>query len=512
MPLLEETGYMPKHKYSYGPELRAHAERIAEHWGLRERTIFRQQVTKMAWNTDQKEWVVKTEFVGDRRDLDLTLQIKYAILGGGQMTHPKVPDVEGLGKFQGHMFHTSRWDYAYTGGSTAEARSDMPHLKDKTVGIIGTGATAVQTVPELAKWAKQLYVIQRTPSSVDERNQRETDPEEWRSMTAQQGWWQSRNVNFSTHLHQKRPAPEANLVNDGWVVGNPSYCTAWGYDNALTAEQVPAYVQKLHAEDVPRAERIRKRVDETVKNKETAQSLKHWYPSWCKRPCFHDDYLPAFNQPNVTLVDTDGHGIDRFTEGGIVANGKEYALDLLILSTGYRVTFPGLSPAARYSISITGKDGRDMAGAFVEEIATLHGLVSRNFPNLFFSGMPQAALTANQIHNMDTYARHIVYMIMESQRQSGTSNPVIEPTKEAQDEWGDQVAVAALGMSGMAGCTPNYLNMEGELDKLLAQGPEVQAQMMRGQIWGKGINDYVEQLEKWQREGSLKGLVIMSGA
>jgi hypothetical protein len=195
-----------------------------------------------------------------------------------------------------------------------------------------------------------------------------------------------------------------------------------------------------------------------------------------------------------------------------VANGTEYALDLLILSTGYRVNFAGLSPAARFSIKVTGKDGRDMADSFVEEIATLHGLVSRNFPNLFFSGMPQAALTANQIHNMDTYARNIVYMIMEAQRKSGVPDPIIEPTKEAQDEWGDQVATAALGMSGMAGCTPNYLNMEGELDKLLAQGPEVQAQLMRGQIWGRCINHYVEQLEKWQKEGSLKGLDITTRA
>jgi cation diffusion facilitator CzcD-associated flavoprotein CzcO len=204
--------------------------------------FFRQQVKSMVWDSTQKQWAVKTEFVGDRRDLDLTLQIKFAILGGGQMTHPKVPDVEGLGSFRGHMFHTSRWDYAYTGGSTADAKADMPNLKDKTVGIIGTGATAVQSIPELAKWAKQLYVIQRTPSSIDERSQKETDPEEWKKMTAQKGWWRARNENFSTHLHQKHPTPSVNMVNDGWVAKNPSYCTAWGYDNTLTPEQVPAYV------------------------------------------------------------------------------------------------------------------------------------------------------------------------------------------------------------------------------------------------------------------------------
>jgi cation diffusion facilitator CzcD-associated flavoprotein CzcO len=302
------------------------------------------------------------------------------------------------------------------------------------------------------------------------------------------------------------------MVGDGWVKGNPSYCTAWGYDNYLESEQIPAYVQKLHADDYPRAERIRRRVDETVEDKHTAEKLKHWFPTWCKRPCFHDDFLPAFNKPNVTLLDTAGHGVDCFTEKGVVINGKEYELDLLILSTGYVLHFAGLSPAARFSITVTGKDNVDMASAFVEEIATLHGLFSRNFPNLFFSGMPQTALTANQIHNMDTYARHITYMIMEAQRRTGVSNPIIEPTKEAQDDWAEQVAVAARGLSGMAGCTPNYLNMEGEMDKLLALGPEVQAKMMRGQIWGRGINHYVEQLEKWRNEGSMKGLDVSAGA
>ncbi|KAF2098857.1 flavin-binding monooxygenase-like family protein [Rhizodiscina lignyota] len=509
MPLLEETGYMPKYKYCYGPELRGHAERIAEKWNLRPRTIFRQQAKHLQWDADKKEWICTTQFQGDKRDLDLKLHAKYVMLAAGQLTHPKIPVVDGIDKFQGHIFHTSRWDYKYTGGNSQDAKAELTNLQDKRVGIIGTGATAVQAVPELAKWAKKLYVIQRTPSSVDIRNQRETDPEEWKKVTSKKGWWMDRNTNFSNLLHQKLPAPEVNMVNDYWVINNPSYCTAWGYDRPLTPEELPQYIQTLHINDIPRAERIRKRVADTVKDKDTAEKLKHWYPTWCKRPCFHDDFLPAFNQPNVELVDTDGLGVDRFTEKGVVVGGKEYELDLLILSTGYKAPGGlGVSPAGRYNVTVIGKDGLDMDAEFQREVSTLHGLTRKDFPNLFFTGVAQASLTANQIHNMDTYSNHIVYMIMNAQRKANSGDVVIEPEQKAQDEWGDQVAANALGLSGMAGCTPNYLNAEGGLDKMLALGPEVQAKMMRGQIWGRGINGYIAALKEWENEGSMKGLTV----
>ncbi|KAH8900833.1 FAD/NAD(P)-binding domain-containing protein [Thozetella sp. PMI_491] len=511
MPLLEETGYMPKHKYSYGPELRAHAERIADHWNLRGRTLFRQHAKQITWDDSQKEWKIQTQFVGNKRDLDLKLDVKYVLLAGGQLTHAKIPIVEGLDTFKGHIFHTSRWDYNYTGGSSQDGKPEMTKLKDKVVAIIGTGATAVQAVPELAKYAKKLFVVQRTPSSIDVRNQRETDPEEWKKMTSEKGWWWDRNVNFAQFLHQKQPPPAVNLVSDGWIVDNPSYCTAWGYDGGITEDQIPKYVEKMHVEDIPRAERIRHRVEEIIMDKETADHLKHWYPSWCKRPCFHDDYLPAFNQPNVTLIDTSGHGVDRFTEKGVVVNGKEYEIDLLVLSTGYKVLggSTNISPAARFGITITGKDGLDMDTAF-QELSTLHGLCRAGFPNMFFAGSSQASLTANQIMSMDIFAQHSAYILTEGQRMAGTPNAVIESTQAAEDDWGNQVAAASGGMSAMVGCTPNYFNLEGELDKLHSMGPEVQAKMKKGGLWGRGINHYAGVLGKWRSNGGLKGFDVQA--
>ncbi|KAI9172829.1 FAD/NAD(P)-binding domain-containing protein [Paramyrothecium foliicola] len=514
MPLLEETGYMPKHKYCYGPELREHAERIADHWSLRERTIFRQQADKMVWDAAASEWTIKTKFAGENEEYDLDFRASYVILAGGQLTRPKIPVVENLEAFKGHVVHTSRWDYGYTGGCSSNAKPKMANLADKKVAVIGTGATAVQLIPELAKYAKHLFVVQRTPSSVDVRGQRETDPEEWRTITSNQGWWLDRNVNFAKILHQATPQPAVNMVNDGWVVGNPSYCTAWGYDNELAPEQVVEFVQRMHIGDIPRAERLRRRVEEIVQNAETAEHLKHWYPSWCKRPCFHDDYLPTFNKPNVTLLDTGGRGVEKFTDKGVVVNGIEHEIDLLVLATGYKVLGGSMtmSPAIRFGLTIEGKDGIDMNAAFEEEISTLHGLCRAGFPNMFWAGAAQASLTANQIMSMDAFAEHVAYILLEAQRKSGSSRTIIESTQAAQDDWGDQTASVALGMSAMVGCTPNYLNFEGDMDRVLAEGPEMQPRIMRSGLWGRGINHYKDVLKRWRDEDSLRGLDISAVA
>ncbi|EON62364.1 hypothetical protein W97_01586 [Coniosporium apollinis CBS 100218] len=302
IPLLEETGYMPAHKYAYGPELRKYAEMLAEKWRLEGRTVFRTVANEIRWDDVGKDFVIAES---------------------GLLNYPKVPLVPGLDAFKSHCFHTSRWDHRYTGGSPVDPA--LTNLKNKRVGIIGTGATAVKAVPHLAKWAKELYVFQRTPSAVDTGGNRPTDAE----------WWQKqRRENFSAFVSNVSPPPSIDMVADGWII-MPSFNALVGGPAAaqVTLEKVAAYVASLHALDFPRSERIRARVDEIVKEKTTAESLKAWYPGWCKRPCFHDEYLQSFNLPHVTLVDTDGRGVDRLTDHGVVVGDSEYDLDLLILGT-----------------------------------------------------------------------------------------------------------------------------------------------------------------------------------
>ena len=380
MPCLEETGYMPKTRYAYGQEIREYFNILAEHWHFADRFQPLTEVNHADWDDEAKEWKVKLK--SNHGEVEVTTQ--FLISSGGLLNWPHLPKLDGLSDFNGDIFHTSRWNYNVTGGS--QEVPDLVNLKNKRVGIIGTGATAVQCIPHLAKWAKELHVFQRTPSSIDKRGQGPTDTEVFKSQVATgKGWWQERNQNFADFGSNVQPPPKVDLVSDGWT-GAPAQSALLGgpsHKIPMPMEDIPAYVGWLHSIDFPRMERVRARVDEVVKDPKTAKSLKAWYPQWCKRPCFHDDYLATFNQPNVHLVDTDGKGVDHLTSTGVVYNGQEYPVDVLIMSTGFRG--PGIgSPVARSGMTVTGRGGIDFEQKWTDGTATLHGVCSHDFPNLFW--------------------------------------------------------------------------------------------------------------------------------
>ena len=167
LPLLEETGTVPSRKYVPAPEILAHAQRIATTFDLYDRALLSTGITDVTWDADTSRWIVRT-------DRDDVLRARYVITGTGPLSRPKLPAIEGLDTFAGPAFHTSRWDYAVTGGGPDG--SPMTALADKRVGIIGTGATAVQAIRRVAESAGELFVFQRTPSSVDERGNRDSTP------------------------------------------------------------------------------------------------------------------------------------------------------------------------------------------------------------------------------------------------------------------------------------------------------------------------------------------------
>ncbi|KAJ9664096.1 hypothetical protein H2201_005336 [Coniosporium apollinis] len=510
MPLLEETGYMPQHKYAYGPELREYAEMVAEKWGLEGRTVFRTVVSEMKWDEVEKEWVVEMkQKEGGEDDLDFELRASFVIAASGLLNYPKVPRLPGLDAFRGHCFHTSRWDYRYTGGSPEDP--SLENLKDKRVGIIGTGATAVQAVPHLAKWAKELYVFQRTPSAVDTRGNRPTDAEWWQKETqSKKGWHRQRRENFAAFVSNVSPPPSIDMVADGWTT-MPSFSALVGGPAAaqVTLETIAAHVASLHALDFPRSERIRARVDEVVNDKTTAENLKAWYPGWCKRPCFHDEYLQSFNLPQVTLVDTDGRGVDRLTDHGVVVEDSEYNLDLLILGTGYNSPVVG-SPARRAGFSVIGCNGLSMEQKWDDSGAgTLHGIISRDFPNFLFPGPQQAGASANQAFLLDLVAEHVAYILSQATQKAkavGLEKVVVEPSAAAEQEWSMRIMAGAVAFAGLAGCTPSYFNREGEFARISTQ--EEQMKAAKGGIWSQGLVDYAEVIEGWRRSGDLKGLEI----
>jgi cyclohexanone monooxygenase len=435
LPLLEETGYVPTEKYAKAPEIFEHVQRIANHYDLYKAAILQTDVTGLQWDEASKLWRVST-------DRDDKLQARFVIVAGGVLHKPKLPGIAGIETFKGHSFHTCRWDYAYTGGSPT---TPMDRLKDKRVGIIGTGATAIQAVPKLAEAAKDLYVFQRTPSGVGVRNNAPTDPA-WAS-TLQPGWAAERRNNF-TVLTSGLPA-ERDLVGDGWTE----------ILRYMERDPDPARAEELRQiADFKAMEAIRARIDAIVKDKKTAEALKPYYNQMCKRPCFHDDYLASFNRPNVHLVDTAGKGVQRINEAGVVVDGVEYPLDLLIYASGFEVTTPY---HRRLGFDIHGRDGA-ISQQWAEGASTLHGVMSRGFPNLLMESPIQGAQGINFVHVLDELSGHIAYVVKKC---LDTGVETVEPTQAAQEAWLGTVFQTLMGRAAFAAeCTPGYYNNEGVME------------------------------------------------
>lgn len=507
MPLLEETNYMPKHKYAYGEELRAHSNRVAQQWSLDNRAMFRTVVRRCTWNGNAAEWLVKmTQNSSFGESTTAIVRADFVMLAPGLLNRPKLPKVPGLGSFQGQSFMASRWDYDITGGS--QEAPEMRKLQDKRVGIIGTGASAVQAVPHLARWSRELLVFQRTPASVDVRGQKATDEVKWKQeICTGPGWQMARSRNFASFLANTQPPEPVDLVADSWT-SFPSFSVLTGGAKTIALDDIPNHVANLHQMDMPRAEKIRARVDEVVDDREIAEKLKAWYPGWCKRPGFHDEYLQAFNLPNVQLVDTDGKGIEKVTETGVMANGLTHDVDVLIWSTGFELGVLG-SPGSRCGVQVIGRDGIDMEDKWAKGVATLHAICTNGFPNMFFAGANQAGASPNYTPTLDTFARHIAEIVSKSTRRIGEGQPtakvVVEATQEAEQAWSKRVAAGAPTLAPMARCTPSYYNAEASMDEM-----SIEEQMLAAPAgpWPAGLNDFMDVLEDWRSCGDLEGLHV----
>lgn len=510
LPFLEETGYVPKKKYSPGHEILEYSNRIAAHYNLEDKALFRTKVTDLTWEEATKDWTASlTEDRGPGKDSqDITVKAQYFIIAAGVLSRPQIPNITGLESFSGEMFHTSRWDWAVTGGTPTDP--DMAKLKGKRVGIIGTGATAVQAVPHLARHAGELFVFQRTPSAVSPREQRDTDPEEWAARIAtHRGWQAERVANFTRCVSRAAGPDEVNMVDDSWtkidafhaIIGSPRKGRV-----PPTPEAIGAHVSEFVGLDLPHAERTRARVDEVVKDKDTAAKLKAWYPSWCKRPTFSDDYLQTFNLPNVHLVDTDGKGIDSATEKGLVFDGKEYPVDVLVLSTGYvGPSSQKGNPAVMPNIRLSGRNGATLGDKFKRQgPTTLHGIMSHDFPNLFFFGGLQTGSAANFLHMVDVQATHLAHILSEAKKRDAA---VIEASVEGEEGWSNEVAIMAAWYAMVPMCTPGYMNNEGaSFGKQPV--PEEAFKAARGSAWAEGIVSYEKVLEEWRSTGDLTGILI----
>ena len=473
MPMVEELGVMPTEKYVTGYEIRAHCQKLARHYDLYRGALFQTVVEDAHWDEGSRRWIVTTDR-GDR------LAARFLISATGFIVNPKLPRIPGIESFEGHSFHTSRWDFGYTGG---DEEGGMTGLADKKVGLIGTGATAVQLVPRLQKSAGHLYVFQRTPSAVDARGNAPTDPDWFKAL--QPGWTRQRRDNFTILLSGGQV--EERLVDDGWTDILPKV-------DAEEAAADPA--EAFGKAAIRKMERIRDRVEEFVSDKATAEALKPWYHFFCKRPTFADDYLQTFNEPNVTLVDTQGQGVERITPKGVVVLGKEYELDCLIFATGFDY-------AVEYSkengVDFTGRGGLTLSQHWAEGPRTLYGMQSHGFPNFMFMRVAQAGASANYTHTADEQAQHIAWLVSESLSRGIEA---MEPTQEAEKQWVDMIVEqAGPRIAFHKSCTPGYYNHEGHVDEALA----------KFEYYVPGPMGYNQLLADWRAEGSMRGLDVATG-
>ncbi|WP_226631852.1 flavin-containing monooxygenase [Novosphingobium profundi] len=481
LPLLEETGFVPSKKFADGWEIQGYIRQIAEQFGFADKAVFQTQVTSLVWDEGAARWQVGTNR-GDR------IEARFVIMANGVLNMPKLPALEGIDAFKGKLFHTARWDYGYTGGEPG--RPELDRLADKTVAIVGTGATAIQAVPILAQYAKKLYVIQRTPATVDARPNPPTDRTWFESQPP--GWQAARQANFQRGAMESFGPGDEDLVSDFWTEISRNIAAELAEEGwpEIGSEE---YLARRAEMDHRVMERFRRRVDALVEDGTIGEALKPYYYFMCKRPLSSDTYYPAFNRSNVELVDvSETRGIQKLTENGFVANGTEYPCDCVIFASGFEVTS---DLERRWGIDrIEGTEGRSLYDHWREGPLTLHGTMTHGFPNQFYIGYIQGGLNASVTEQFGRQGEHIAWIIGEALRRGAER---VEPTKEAMEDYVAHFEATTIDQSDfLNSCPPSYFNNEG--------AKEHKWGLFRP--WGAGWDDFLRFLGDWREAGDMEGL------
>ena len=483
LPLLEETGYLPSKKFADGAEIYQYCQRVGKQFGFYDKALFHTLVTAMRWDEAIQRWRISTNR-GDE------IRARFVIMANGLLNIPKLPGVPGIADFKGRMFHTARWDYGYTGGTRQNPVLDK--LADKRVAIIGTGATAIQAIPFLGRHVKQLYVIQRTPSTVDERPNPPTDTEWAKTLTP--GWQKERQANFHRAAMEFFKPGEPDLICDIWTEISRNLSAELAADGwpQLSPEQFMARRERV---DYRVMERLRARAEAMVNDPATAEALKPWYRFLCKRPLSNDDYYPTYNRTNVKLIDVSGtKGVEKMTEKGFVAHGVEYPVDCMIFASGFEVSS---DLDRRWGIEVVeGRGGKSIYQHWADGPKTLHGVMTHGFPNQFFIGYIQGALNASTTVQFGRQGYHIAYVISEALKRGVRA---VEPTEEAQDAYVDHFHEVEFDTSQFQReCTPSYFTSEGK----------VNAPWALFRTYGPGWDAFQKMLEEWRNKGDLEGLAL----
>ncbi len=427
LPLLEEMGYFPAMKFASGFEILEYCQTMAARYEFYDRCLFHTTVERTEWDEAARCWIVTTDR-GDR------MRARVVVLANGILTTPRLARIEGMETFAGEAFHTSRWDYNVD-------------VAGKRVGIIGTGATAVQAIPELAKVVRALVVFQRTPSTIDVRDQRVTTPDEIEQWKQEPGWALARRERLAK-IDSGRTALQGN---DDYLAGRVTdFKERRSHERKLSFDEMIAAQLNTNFRIM---EQIRARVDAVVKDPKTAAALKPYYTYGCKRPTFHDEFLPAFNLPHVKLVDTAPLGVRKITPRGVVHDDIEYPLDVLIYATGFQWMGTGAFNM------IVGRNGISLREKWQSGgVRTFLGLHSHGFPNLFIMSGPQGG--GGQFNFTRGLEAHTDYVVWMMQTLRDRRADVVDVKPEPEIAYAAHCRDADLRTRSLRDCI-SYYNGEG---------------------------------------------------
>ncbi|MEM7340538.1 MAG: NAD(P)/FAD-dependent oxidoreductase [Actinomycetota bacterium] len=423
-PLLDEMDYIPTMKFASGFEIYEYCQAMAERFGFYDHCLFHTEVLDADWDDASERWTVRT----NRGD---AMRARFLLLANGVLTTPRLARIDGMDRFEGESFHTSRWDY------------DID-LTGKRIGVIGTGATAVQVIPEVAKVASELYVFQRTPSTIDVRDQRETKPDEIDEWRNEPGWARARRDRYKKLIGRR-----ALQANDEYLAGKTELPKRRSRSGTGPKPSREERVRRDLETSFRIMEQIRDRIDAIVDDPDTARALKPYYPYGCKRPTFHDEFLPTFNRPNVQLVDVAPRGVQEINERGVVHDGEQYELDVLIYATGF--DFMSRETMGR----VTGLDGRSIADKWAEDgTRTFLGLHTNGFPNLLIVAGPQG--TGGSFNFTDAIEEHSDYVVWLLSTMRDLGHGVVDIREDDEIQWAEHCAEADVATAPLRDCLSNF--------------------------------------------------------
>jgi cyclohexanone monooxygenase len=401
-------------RYAPQPEILKYANHVADRFDLRSDIQFDTRVEHAAFDESTNLWSVT---LSDGKTLSdaKTVTAKYVVLATGCLSNARMPDISGLDSFKGKVYHTGHWPH------------EVVDFTGQRVGVIGTGSSAIQSVPIIAEQASHLTVFQRTPNfSIPARNAplTEEERESFRSRYPEIRRFAREEARNGIYTEM----PDRGALDDGDNERRSKYEARWNR-GGLTFMSVYNNLALDQAANDTAANFVREKIAEIVKDPKTAKALQpNNHPIGSKRICIDTEYFATFNRPNVTLVDIKSSPIEEITANAVRAGGKDYEVDALVLATGFDAMTGSVA-----RIDIRGRDGQTLNQKWAEGPKTYLGLMSAGFPNLFIiTGPGSPSVLSNMIVSIEQHVDWISDCIAFMRDRNLDA---MEAERDAEEKW-----------------------------------------------------------------------------